>query len=114
MIKLYLGTITSSPFFRYDLQINSKIWSDPEPRIILFLSILNFLDKVSLNLVPSESGYLAKLLETLIYSFFAFGLGPSADSLADNLILANLRLKKLLPAIYFSACILFGLGSIIY
>ena len=89
MIKLYLGTITSSPFFKYDLQINSKIWSDPEPKIILFLSILNLLDKVSLKNAPLESGYLAKLFDTLIYSFFAFGLGPSADSLADNFILAN-------------------------
>ena len=52
--------------------------------------------------VPSESGYLAKLFDTFMYSLFAFGLGPSADSLADNLILANLFLKKLIPATYFS------------
>ena len=76
--------------------------------------MLNFLDKIFLRKVPSESGYLAKLFDTLMYSFIAFGLGPSADSLADNFILANLLLNKLIPAIYFSACILFGLGNFIY
>ena len=75
---------------------------------------LNFFDKVSLKKVPLVSGYLAKLFDTFIYSFFALGLGPSADSLADNFILAGLFLNTLIPATYFSACILFGLGNLIY
>ena len=58
------------------------------------------------------SGYLAKLFDTFIYSFFAFGLGPSADSLADNFILASLFLNTLIPTTYFSAIMLFGLGAV--
>ena len=86
MIKLYSGTITSSPFFKKALHINSKIWSDPDPKIILSASNLNFLDKIFLRKVPSESGYLLKLFETFKYSLIAFGLGPRADSLAESFI----------------------------
>jgi len=59
------------------------------------------------------AGYLAKLFDTFIYSFFAFGLGPSADSLADNFILASLFLNTLIPTTYFSVIMLFGLGNLI-
>ena len=63
--------------------------------------------------MPLVSGYLAKLFDTFIYSFFAFGLGPSADSLADNFILASLFLNTLIPTTYFSVIMLFGLGNLI-
>ena len=50
--------------------------------------------------MPSESGYLFKFFDTLLYAFIALGLGPNADSFADNLIFAALRLNKLNPATY--------------
>ena len=86
----------------------------PRPSKSVEKYLLNLkMDKVFLKNVPSESGYLAKLLATFRYSFFDFGLGPRADSLADSFILANLLLNKLIPATYFSATILFGLGNVI-
>jgi hypothetical protein len=48
-----------------------------------------------------------------MYSFTAFGLGPNADSFADNFILANFCLNKLYPATYFSELRFFALGSFI-
>jgi len=41
------------------------------------------------------------------------GLGPKADSLADNFIELFLLLNKLKPATYFSVMILLGLGNFI-
>ena len=87
-MKLNSGTITSSFLFKKALQINSKIWSDPEPSIILSGFRLNFLAKAILREFPSASGYFFKFLDTFKYSFKALGLGPNADSLADSLILA--------------------------
>ena len=43
----------------------------------------------------------------------AFGLGPRADSLADNLIFAIFCLNRLKPAIYFSAFNFLGFGKFI-
>ena len=58
--RLYSGTITSSPLFKKSLQTNSKIWSEPDPKIILSLFSLNFFANTFLKYVPSESGYLTK------------------------------------------------------
>ena len=87
MNKISTNLAFASFLFKNDLQTNSKIWSDPAPRIILSKSKLNFLAKLFLNNIPSESGYLMKVLEPLIYSRIALGLGPRAHSFADNLIL---------------------------
>ena len=48
-----------------------------------------------------------------MYYFTAFGLGPRADSFADNFILANFCLNKLNQAIYFSALRFLALGNFI-
>ena len=55
--------------------------------------------------MPSESGYRLIFLKTLLKAFTAFGLGPNADSLADNFIFAAFCLNKLKPATYLSALI---------
>ena len=54
-----------------------------------------------------------QIFETLMYSLTAFGLGPNADSFADNFILANFFLNKLNPATYFSALRILAFGNFI-
>ena len=57
MIKPNSVTITSSPGLRNKRQVRSKIWSEPDPQIILLKSRLNFKkDKIVLNLLEDEYG----------------------------------------------------------
>ena len=48
--------------------------------------MLNLLDKTSLKEFEPDSGYLKILSLSLSNASIAFGLGPKADSFADNLI----------------------------
>ena len=75
--------------------------------MILFGSSLNFLARTFLRNTPSESGYLLIFFATLLNSLIALGLGPNADSFAESLIFATFCLKRLRPAMYFSALIFF-------
>ena len=55
----------------------------------------------------------ASLLAEVVDEVDSIGDLNEADSLADNLTLANFCLNKLNPATYFSAFILFAFGKLI-
>ena len=121
LIEKFNALISKLPNFRYNMINKGRAKSfmennserDYKVNLNKIKSNLNFLAIVFLKFTPSLSGYLLKFLESLEYSLIAFGLGPNADSLADNFTLAALFLNLLKPVTYFSAMILFGFGSLI-
>ena len=70
-------------------------------------------DKVFLKKSESDSGYLKILFFSFSNASIAFGLGPKADSLADNFIGLSIFLNLDNPPIYLSTLNFIGFGKLI-